>query len=163
MKRMVTLALKNGDAARPLYPVTEAASVYHERGDASPSTVKKELDSLNDALQGAAPGLVARVDALEAGQYRPYNTYHDIRSGETFVCPAEGTALFHIGGNGSRFSGRILAGDGVTVLMEIALYQTGGRNQSCTLLLPKGTVIECTEVVGANGMCRFLPLKRGDA
>lgn len=163
MERTVILARKKGHTAQPLYPVTEAALVLHERGDDSPSSAKMELDGLNDALQGPAPGLVSRVEALEAGQYRPYSTYYAIKVGETFVCPSDGVALFHAGGKPGRCYSEILAEDGETLLAEVGLDIATGAENSCTFLLPKGAEIKCTELSGSTSMCRFLPLERGDA
>ena len=160
MKRTVTLARKNDNTAQSLYPVTEASLVSHERGDASPSSAKRELDALNNVLQGPAPGLVARVETLERTRFRPYNSFQDITPGELFVCPSDGVALFHAGGKPGRCYGAILAEDGETILAEVCLDIALGAENSCTFLLPKGAGIKCTKLLGSVSMCRFLPLVR---
>ena len=160
MKRTVTLARKNGNTAQSLYPVTEASLVSHERGDASPSSAKIELDGLNDALQGPTPGLVARVNELERTRFRPYASFQNITPGELFVCPSDGVALFHAGGKPGRCYSEILAEDGETLLAEVGLDIASGAENSCTFLLPKGAGIRCTELSGDTSMCRFLPLVR---
>ena len=64
--KAVVLARKNGDGADVVLPRTSADLVGYEKENSTATNVKEALDEINDNFQGEAPGIVRRVEVLEA-------------------------------------------------------------------------------------------------
>ena len=64
--KAVVLAQKNGDGADVALPRTSADLVGYEKENSTATNVREALDEMNDNFQGEAPGIVRRVEVLEA-------------------------------------------------------------------------------------------------
>ncbi len=64
--KAVTLARKNGTGADLLLPRTSADLVGYEKENSTATNVREALDEMNDNFQGEKPGIVKRVEVLEA-------------------------------------------------------------------------------------------------
>ncbi len=63
-----TLAQKNGESLDLVLPVTSADLVRYSKDNSTAATVQEAIDEIEDNFQGEAPGIVARVEALEESQ-----------------------------------------------------------------------------------------------
>lgn len=141
----VTLALKSGNGADILTPVTHANLVSYEKENSTAKTVQEALDEINTNFQGEKPGITSRVEALESsglGTTQPDNHY-TLPAGSTWVCPTDGLLILSATYKGSYAYATIYAEDGITKLGRLCSYNNNpnGYARICWLFCPKGTKI----------------------
>lgn len=157
----VTLALKSGDGADTLMPVTRTEFVSYEKENSTAKTVQEALEEIRDNFQGEKPGMVSRVEALEGSVVgkRRLGTPIRLSRNVMFTCPSDGVLLFSATGSSGYAYATLYTDDETTKLGRLCVYQnnSSGYYRGCSMFCPKGTKAKLTSFSGTVYPC-FYPL-----